>query len=75
MLFNIVKLLAVLGLAAIMLVPTSTNWAQGARQSHSAQTQARAFNSNAAFNPRVSSARSARPASAGDWTAIHGAGP
>jgi hypothetical protein len=73
--FNIVKLLAMLGLAAIILVPTSpSSWAHGARQSQSVRAQARAFNANAAFNPRVNS-RSRRGASAGEWTAIHGAGP
>jgi hypothetical protein len=80
MLSNPVKLLAILGLAAIILVPTSSSpsWAQqGARQSHSARAQARSFNSNAAVNRRARNdtwARSTRPngMSSGDWIAIHG---
>jgi hypothetical protein len=81
MLSNPVQLLAILGLAAIIVVPTSSSPSsaqQGARQSHSARAQARFFNSNAAVNRRVSSrprARSSQPRnSAGEWTAIHGAG-
>ncbi len=60
MLSTSVKFLAILGLAAIILVPTSSSssWAQqGARQSHSARAQARSFNSNAAVNRRVNNNR------------------
>ena len=75
---NIAKLAAIVGLALLIFAPSSSSFAQGARQSQHHARSTRAPNANAFVRPApsrqmTSSARSGL--SSQDWTAINGAGP